>query len=101
MRDYSLHIIRSTANIKEALEKLNQLVEHLTLFVVDSDQKLLGSVTDGDIRRGLIAGKVIEDTVTSVMNKNFKYLKSDSINIYDVKRYRKNLLDVIPIVNKD
>ncbi len=101
MTDFSLHIIRSTANIKEALEKLNQLTEHLTLFVVDNDHKLLGSVTDGDIRRGLIGGKVIEDSVTAIMNRNFKYLKSEAINIHDVKKYRENLLDVIPVVNND
>lgn len=101
MTDYSLHIIRKTANVKEALEKLNQLTEHLTLFVVDSDHRLVGSITDGDIRRGLISGKTIEDSVTTVMNENFKYLKSGSINIHDVKKYRENLLDVIPIVNDD
>ncbi|MBW3544681.1 MAG: NTP transferase domain-containing protein, partial [Bacteroidetes bacterium] len=101
MTDYSLHIIKNTATVKEALEKLNQLTEHLTLFVVNNEYVLIGSVTDGDIRRGLISGKTIEDYVTTVMNQNFKYLKSDAINIHDVKRYRENLLDVIPIVNND
>lgn len=101
MTDYSLHIIRNTASVKEALVKLNQLTEHLTLFVVDSDHRLVGSITDGDIRRGLISGKTIEDSVTTVMNENFKYLKNGSINIHDVKKYRENLLDVIPIVNDD
>lgn len=101
MTDYSPHIIKNNATVKEALEKLNQLVEHLTLFVVNSDHVLIGSVTDGDIRRGLISGKTIDDSVTTVMNKSFRYLKRDTINIHDVKKYRENLLDVIPIVNND
>jgi dTDP-glucose pyrophosphorylase len=101
MTDYSLHIIKDTANVKEALEKLNQLTEHLTLFVVDNDYKLIGSITDGDIRRGLIKGRTTEDPVTTVMNRNFKYLKNNEINIHDIRRYREGLLDVIPIVGTD
>lgn len=101
MTEYSLHVITDSANVKFALEKLNLLNEHLTLFVVDSEHRLLGSITDGDIRRGLISGKTIEDSVTSVMNRNFKYLQEGQINLQDIKRYRESLLDVIPIINED
>ena len=39
-------------------------------FVVDKDQRLLGLVTDGDIRRGLLKGHGLQDSVANVMNKS-------------------------------
>lgn len=54
----------------EALEALNRLSgETMTLFVVDSEGRLLGSLTDGDIRRALLAGHSLGDTAASVCHR--------------------------------
>jgi CBS domain-containing protein len=50
------HLIQKGESIKTAFEKLNQLSSDSILFVVDINNKLLGSLTDGDIRRGLLKG---------------------------------------------
>lgn len=39
-------------------------------FVVDAERKLLGMVTDGDMRRGLLKGLGLEVPITEVMNAN-------------------------------
>jgi hypothetical protein len=43
-----------------AQKKLDELGQDAALFVIDKDQKLVGSLTDGDIRRGLIKGLKLE-----------------------------------------
>ena len=54
MRNYT---ITDSSSIIEALAALNELSDAgLTLFVTDKDNKVIGTVTDGDIRRTLIAG---------------------------------------------
>ncbi len=54
IRENSKHLLLESATIKDALTLLNELDLHLTIFVVDNTGKLIGSLTDGDIRRGLI-----------------------------------------------
>lgn len=55
--------------IISALEQLNTIGSQF-LVVVDGDDKLLGTITDGDIRRGLLKGIKIEDKIGQIMNVN-------------------------------
>jgi len=52
--NYRKHLIQSGSYIKEALIQLNKLASDAILFVVNNENKLIGSLTDGDIRRVLI-----------------------------------------------
>lgn len=50
MCDFSKYIVRDTVTIREALIALNRLSDDvLVLFVVDSGNCLVGTLTDGDI----------------------------------------------------
>lgn len=48
------------------------------VVVVDEENNLLGTVTDGDIRRGLLRGVDLSDSVTDIMNKNPKFFTEDT-----------------------
>lgn len=58
--------ISPNATIREAMVTIDQGVVQLAL-VVDGDRRLLATVTDGDIRRGLLAGLGLDAPVSSVM----------------------------------
>lgn len=62
-------LISQTSTIKEALQIINREALRVAV-VVDQDKKLLGMVTDGDIRRGLLNDLTLSDTVDQVMNSN-------------------------------
>lgn len=65
------HFIDTGATVRDAIKSLNALSgESMTLFAV-SGGRLAGTVTDGDIRRGLVAGGSLEDSVESVMHREF------------------------------
>jgi dTDP-glucose pyrophosphorylase len=57
-------------SIRDAIAKINEGCAQIAL-VVSADDVLQGIVTDGDIRRGILAGRTLEDPVASVMHRNF------------------------------
>ena len=59
-------LISSDTTLKESMQKLNDTAEQI-LFVIDKDDNLLGTVTDGDIRRGLINGVEFSVKIENVM----------------------------------
>ncbi|MBL4652671.1 MAG: CBS domain-containing protein, partial [Flavobacteriales bacterium] len=68
------YLVNSTSTLSETLKKLESLsFDILLLFVIDDTGKLVGAVTDGDIRRGLITGVDVNDSVHQVMNKKVVY----------------------------
>jgi CBS domain-containing protein len=60
-------LISESSTIKQALEIINSEALRVAV-VVDQDKKLLGMITDGDIRRGLLNDLVLTDSVAKVMN---------------------------------
>jgi dTDP-glucose pyrophosphorylase len=68
--DVSSCAVPTAATMKDVVENLTVSGLRLCL-VVDGAGKLVGIVSDGDIRRGLLAGKGLDDPIVDVMNGNF------------------------------
>ena len=60
-------LISSDVKIRDALKVIDKEAMHAALVVLECN-KLIGLVTDGDIRRGLINGIGLDDPVTEIMN---------------------------------
>ena len=102
MEDYLKNIIKSGCTILDALKALNELrTKFLDLFVEDKQGKVIGVVTDGDLRRGLIAGAKLTDAVDSVMNKQFAYFDNGAIDVKQLKFYKSKGMSLIPSLAKD
>lgn len=97
------YIIREDCTIREALGILNDLPDNiLTLLVIDRDKgTMLGTVTDGDIRRGLISGYSLEDAISKIMNVDFCYLKKDNVDLLYIKEAKHKGVTLLPILNSD
>ncbi len=93
------HLLNEKSSIKVALQKLETISPVLLLLIINDNNKLVGLLTDGDIRRFLTKEGTIDDTVKLAMNSNFKCLNIDKYNIVDLIKIRKNHLELIPIVN--
>ncbi len=94
-------LIHKDKTILEALEKLNSIedVSRLILFVEDDNNKVIGTLTDGDIRRALAKNKNISETINSVCNKDFTYIEND-YSFINLKKYRKKGIKILPVLNK-
>jgi NDP-sugar pyrophosphorylase family protein len=75
------------------------LSDKLTLFVIDENDKMLGTLTDGDIRRGLIAGKTIHQKVEDFMFRNFRFLNLNKINVDEIKILKRLFIKLVPVLN--
>ncbi len=97
--DATKHIISESTTLNQALKKLDKhSSDILLLFVVDDSNKLVGSLTDGDIRRGLIKGNDLEDAVTTIMYKDFIYATAPTIEKV-IKAINVNNIKLLPVVD--
>ncbi len=99
---YKEHYIQTGATAREALKILDQLPDNdtRTLLVLDGN-KMVGTLTDGDIRRGLLSDREISEEVSLYMNRNFKSIKRDDIRPEILKRYRESEIWFLPVLNDD
>lgn len=101
MADYSNHIVSQDAPVTSALEQISSLGQYLTLFVTSETGQLLGTLTDGDIRRGLLRGHALTEPVSRFMNPNFRFLRQHEHNTEIIQQFRKQLLQLIPEIDSE
>ena len=72
--------------LAEAMQKIDANTSGI-LFLVDSATKLIGCITDGDIRRFLLAGGKLDAPVMKATNQNpkFAFSEEDALQLYHKK----------------
>lgn len=97
-------IIHENETLLSALKQINRLVmpDPLVLFVVDEQERMVGTLTDGDSRRALIAGLSVNDTIDHVMHRNFNSL-TEGVD-YDVRHLhvqKEKKMRLVPILDQE
>lgn len=97
------HIINQNMPLLEALSRINTLAPSpLVLFVVDDEERMVGTLTDGDSRRALIAGASVNDKAERIMLRNFRYMRSDDIsNVIEIRRQKEMKMKLVPILDEE
>jgi dTDP-glucose pyrophosphorylase/CBS domain-containing protein len=67
-------IVTPGSTIRNAIDVINDGVQ--ICLVADEETRLIGTITDGDIRRGLLAGRVLENTVEDIINRSPQVAKA-------------------------
>jgi len=95
-------IIKESNTILEALTMLNQIrdISRLILFVLSNDGKVIGSLTDGDIRRSLIKEGNLDKKVGQICCREF-YYQNESDGFIDLNKFREFDIKIIPILKND
>jgi len=94
-------IIAPETTLKAAMKTLSSASSRV-LFVVDGEDKLIGSVTDGDIRRAILNNLALDRQVADIMFKSTRSVR-DGDKALDEKARRLVLdekLHAIPVLNK-
>ncbi len=99
----SNHIIRQDVTLLEALAHINSLYpDPLVLFVVDEENRMVGTLTDGDSRRALIAGASVNDKAEKIIHRNFNYMRTDDVNnVQEIRRQKEILMKLVPILDDE
>lgn len=101
MRIYKDHLILSGSKVKQALLLLNELSQDAILFVVDAENKLIGALTDGDVRRGLLKGFTIDSFVNEIIQGNPRYITKGENNLQKIIEYREGDFRIVPVVDEN
>ena len=101
MRSYKDHLITLNSSIKSALTQLDILAEDATLFVTDEDGKLIGSLTDGDVRRGLINNFTLESSLNEIISHNPKFIRKGDVDLQKIIFYRSENYRILPVLNEN
>lgn len=94
-------LIPIETSLKQAMQTLGVTGKQI-LFVTEENGRLLGTVTDGDIRRAILAGTKLTAQVQDIMGTNFVAVNADCSDIRKEakKLMRQHPVDQIPVVNE-
>ena len=99
------HIIHADSPIIEGLRQLNSLSGGvMTLIVTDPDGHLSGTLTDGDIRRGLLSGAGTDTPLREVMHTRCRTLASDlpaRERVAALRDARDSAIKLLPVIDKE
>lgn len=93
------HIIYKDESVRSALEKLDKLGSDAILFVCDDNKRLIGSLTDGDLRRGFINNLTFDDSILSFIQNKPISITRTNYTVDQLEDYRKRNFKIIPIVD--
>ena len=95
-------LIDKNASVLIALERIENNSTISTLLVVDEEYRLLGTLTDGDIRRFLIAGGQVTDIVLNACNLQCITLNDDKgYLLTELNTYKNKGIKVLPIIDQE
>lgn len=102
MKDRTKYCITQKTSIREALSRINDISGSAQmLFVLNENQQVVATLSDGDIRRGLIAGHELSEPVEQIMFRDFRFMRENHISIEQLREFRQLKLPVVPIVDND
>ena len=94
-------IINNNSTIRQSLIKLKNNGQKC-LIVIDSKKKVVGTLTDGDIRKKLLINKKIDDSIKNIFRKKFKFFYKDNFSKNKIKSLIfKKQITLIPILDKE
>ena len=97
---FESHCINCSLTIKDALIALNNLRNAtLTLFVLNDNAQIIGTLTDGDIRRALVNGYGLDCTLDKVMHRDYKFICQKEFTVANLRSFRDRRIMFIPILD--
>lgn len=101
--EYKNFVIYHAETLLQALTHINALESGpLVLFVVDEENRMVGTLTDGDSRRALISGASVNDPVSKVMHRNFNFLTKDvDYDVRHLHEMKQEKIHLVPILDKE
>ena len=93
-----IYLINYQSSIKDALKSIE--ANNLGIIFIQEDNKVIGTLTDGDIRRALLKNYTIESNVSDLINRKFVYLFKKDATRENILKILDNRIKVVPILNE-
>ena len=92
------YIIKSKSSVKDALTSIEK--NNMGIVFVEENKKIIGAITDGDIRRALLKNINIDDLINTLINKDFVFFSKKMLQ-ENILKLLDNRIRVIPILNNE
>ncbi len=93
-------LLASDASLQQAITCLNESTSQIVL-VVSPNERLIGTLTDGDIRRGLLRGLGLDSPVDSLINQDPLVVPPQLGRDAVLQLMRANRVHQLPVVDTD
>ena len=100
MNKFSDLTVNYNCNALEAIKAINKSKAYIAL-VVDERNKLIGTITDGDIRRGLLNGEKLDSNVQNFMHKNFLSINESEISKINIEKIIEDNIMPVPLLDSE
>ncbi len=101
MKKIKPYLAYNNYNLKKALSIMKKNGQRCCI-IVDKKKHLLGTLSDGDVRKAILKKNNIQKSVMNFCNKNSKYFTEGKYNNSKIKKaFLKERYDLIPIVDKN
>lgn len=97
--DFKKHLLPDTVSVRTCLSKFDELAIDAVLFVLNEKGQLLGSLTDGDIRRGLIENLTLDSEIKLFIEEKPKYIKKNQYDLEQIINLRERGLKLVPVLD--
>ena len=94
------YILDKDASILEALQKIEKNKSGFVL-VVEGESLVIGTMTDGDIRRAFLSGREKNESIEGVYTSDFKYLLDSQKITEAIELFKSRAIDFLPILDKN
>jgi dTDP-glucose pyrophosphorylase/predicted transcriptional regulator len=100
MNDINNILLKQNSSIREALYIIDSGAKRIAL-IVDEEQKLIGTLSDGDVRRGLLRSLTLDDSIESIIYKTPTICHIDDTKEKMLEIAIENDLYQIPIIDEN
>ncbi len=100
MKSYREAIVRTSAPIRDVIASIDRGSMQIAL-VVDEGGRLRGTVTDGDVRRGVLKGLSLDDSVEKIMRRKFICVKPGFSRAHLKEIFSEKGIHQIPVVDEE
>lgn len=100
MKNWKRTLISERTSIREAIKVIDEGALQIAL-VVDDHQRLLGTITDGDVRRGILKGIALEGSAVRIMNSNPTTAQVEQSRDEILKLLRQKSLHQAPVLDQE
>jgi dTDP-glucose pyrophosphorylase len=92
--------VKPKITIRQAMKKLSQSGEKC-LVIIDNKGTLLGTLSDGDLRKAILNGTGMHDSIIGIYQSNPTVLVDGKYEIYEAKKlFTDKRFDIIPVINE-
>lgn len=97
-KEFKKNLFKSKNSIINAIKKIN-LLDLKFLIIINDSGSVIGTITDGDLRRSIVNKNPITNEVNTIMNKKFFFIKKNIDNDFGQLILKKKSINFIPVLN--